>query len=303
MKVGISGGTGLIGRQFARALLDRGDHVVVFSRNAERPRGLWEGAEFCPRPIPIDKDWEGLDAFANLAGESIAGVRWTDSVKERLVQSRVQHTSAIVESMSQSRTKPRVFLSASAIGYYGSEDNSQETRTEDSAPGEDFLAKLCLDWEDASRKAMQWGVRVVNPRIGVVLDPDGGALAKLLPVFRSFLGGWIATGDQGMSWIHREDLVRILLFLLDNPSLEGPFNATAPHPVSNREFSQILAKTLGRPCAVWTPAWVLRLAFGDGAVVVNQGQLVLPQRLLSAGFSYHFSQLDDAFASLLLKTS
>lgn len=306
MKIGISGGTGLIGRALGEALRKRGDTVVVFSRQSNPPKMYQtEGYEFVSRQIPLPEDIVALDGLVNLAGENLAGVRWTGSAKDRFRKSRVDHTKRIVASIQEAfiDSKPRLqtFVSASAVGYYGSYEETGTSFTEDSPPGDNFLAELSRDWEDAARPVEELGVRLAMPRIGVVLDPEGGALAKLIPVFKSFIGGAIGQGNQGMSWIHRDDMVAGILFLLDNPKARGACNFTSPNPVTNRRFSEVLGKVLGRPSGFPTPAFGIQILFGEGATVVTQGQMVLPKKMEELGYSFLHPDLEEALTNLLKK--
>ena len=191
----------------------------------------------------------------------------------------------------------RTFVSASAIGYYG--DRGAEPLTEASAPGDDFLARLCREWEEAARPAADGGMRSVILRIGVVLHPEGGALGKMLPLFRAGLGGRFGSGEQYMSWVHRGDVVRLIRFVLENEHVSGPFNATAPEPVTNRAFTRALARSLGRPALLPVPAFALRAAMGEMASTVLGGQRVLPERALKSGFTFEYPALDQALSDLL----
>lgn len=306
MKIGISGGTGLIGTALVRALVARGDNVVVFSRRENPPKDFpQKSVEFVSHSIPNPSDFQDLTAMVNLAGESLAGVRWTDSAKEKFRASRVAHTRSIVDSIrtavSQSESKLQVFLSASAIGYYGSYEETGSSFTEDSKPGEDFLAKLSLDWEESAEAVEALGIRLAIPRIGIVLDPSGGALSKLVPVFRSFIGGPIGSGTQGMSWIHIDDVVKGMIHILDQDKLHGAFNFTSPNPVTNQDFSKTLGKVLNRPSIFWTPEFAVQALFGEGAGVVTKGQMVRPKRLVETGYTFQFPNLEEALVNLLKK--
>ncbi|MCC5813236.1 MAG: TIGR01777 family oxidoreductase [Leptospira sp.] len=303
MRVGICGGTGLIGWALTQALSDRGDKVSIFSRRKTPPNQdfLHPSINFISRSIPEPQDIDELDALINLTGENLAGVRWTDAAKKKFYTSRVTHTENIVDSIQNSKNKLKVFISASAIGFYGSSEDTGSMFTEESPAGKGFLAELSVAWEKAAENLQEKSVRVVIPRIGIVLDPRGGALSKLLPIFRSFIGGPIGAGNQGMSWIHRDDLVRGFLFLLDSPQTQGRYNFTAPNPVTNRDFSKILGESLGRPHSMWTPVFAIRALFGEGATVVTEGQMVIPKKLLDEGFTFQFAELRSAFQDLLKK--
>jgi hypothetical protein len=240
------------------------------------------------------------DAVVNLAGENVFARRWTDQVKTLLRDSRVKSTENVVQSLANSpRTaagNPKVLVNASAIGYYG--PHQDEELTEDSPPGDDTLARVCIDWEQAAQ-AVPSEVRVAVVRIGVVLDKSGGALAQMLTPFRMFVGGPVGSGKQWISWIHHEDLVGILLLALDNPKASGPINGTAPNPVTNQSFTQALGRALHRPSFLPTPAFALQLLLGEVAHLVTTGQRVLPRRALQLGYSFKFPDVDLALKDVL----
>ncbi|WCL48583.1 TIGR01777 family oxidoreductase [Leptospira sp. GIMC2001] len=305
MKIGISGGTGLVGKALTQAILERGDEVVIFTRNPEKAtkesifksydRNIVYKSSAFPKPDGL----EGLDVMINLAGENLAGVRWTKSAIKRFYDSRVGHTQQIVQAMKLCQSPPKIFLSASAIGFYGSYPMRSERFSESSSMGDGILADLSFHWEEASKLAQDSGIRVINPRIGIVLDRKGGALGSLIPIFKSFAGGPLGSGKQGMSWIHIDDIVGGFLFLIDHKNLQGAFNLTAPNPVSNEDFSNELGKALHRPSAIWTPSFILNALFGEGAKVVTEGQMVYPDRLIENGYKFKFSNISHALESLL----
>lgn len=304
MRIVVTGGTGFIGRPLCQRLVGLGHAVTVLTRNPGAARSVLD-----PRMSVIG--WEGFrgptdglmaalgdgDVIINLAGAPIAAGRWNAQVKDRLRQSREGTTSALVAALSKLPTRPVLLISASAIGYYGS--RGDEPLTEESPSGAGFLASLCREWEAAARAAERLGVRVVLPRIGVVLGRHGGALAKMLPAFRMGLGGPVGSGAQWMSWIHLDDLIELLLFLL-NEAVGGPVNATAPHPVTNREFARTLGRTLGRPAWARVPAPVLRLLLGEMAEeLLLTGQRVLPHRAEALGFRFRYPTLSEALGAIL----
>ena len=304
MRVVVTGGTGFVGRPLCQKLVSMGHAVTVLTRDpaaarVRLPPGVsligWEGFRG-----PTDGLMEALgdaEVIINLAGAPIAAGRWTAQVKERLRSSREGTTSALVAALSKLRARPVLLISASAIGYYG--PRQDETLTEEAPSGSGFLASLCREWEAAARAAERLGVRVVIPRIGVVLGRDGGALAKMLPAFRLGLGGPLGSGAQWMSWIHLDDLVELLLFLL-NEAAGGPVNATAPQPVTNREFARTLGRALCRPAWAWVPAPVLRTLLGEMAEeLLLTGQRVLPQRALAMGFRFRYPTLPEALHAIL----
>jgi uncharacterized protein (TIGR01777 family) len=240
---------------------------------------------------------EGVQAVVHLAGEPIAQ-RWTDAAKRAIRESRVRGTELLARALTHLATKPTVLVSTSAVGIYG--DRGDEVLDEGSAPGHGFLVDVARAWEHAAKPARDAGIRVVHPRLGIVLSPTGGALAKLLPVFRLGAGGRIADGRQFMSWIALEDTVRAILHLMRDASLEGPVNLTAPSPVRNAEFTEILAHELHRPALAVVPAFAIRLLYGEmGEATVIGGQRVLPHRLQAAGFGFTYPTLPQALRAVL----
>ncbi|HEV8381412.1 MAG TPA: TIGR01777 family oxidoreductase [Gemmatimonadales bacterium] len=296
MKIVVSGSTGLIGTALSDALRSRHDEVVPLVRRHLTPgeRALaWD-----PEHGTIDRaGLEGSDAVIHLAGENVFG-RWSPAKQRRIRDSRVQGTRVLCDALAGLRRRPTTLLAASAIGYYG--DRGDEVVSEESAPGEDFLAHVARDWEAATTPASRAGIRVVNMRNGVVLTTTGGALAKMLPAFRLGLGGPVGSGTQYLSWITLDDMINAILHVLGNQNLVGPVNLTAPSPVTNREFAKTLGKVLGRPAAITVPAFALRLAFGsEGAAMLQSGQRVLPARLRASGFEFSYAEIEPALRSLL----
>jgi uncharacterized protein (TIGR01777 family) len=299
VKVLLTGATGLIGRQLVAALRARGDEVVVLSRDPARaqdtlgvPAAAWRPLD---EPAPADA-LQGCDAVVHLAGENVAQ-RWTASAKRSIRDSRVQGTANLVAGLRATTPAPRVLVSASAVGYYG--PRGDERLDEDAAPGSDFLAQVCVEWEQQARGAEDLGTRVVSIRTGVVLDRTGGALAKMLPPFRAGLGGPVAGGGQYMPWIHADDVVALYLAALDDDRWRGPFNAAAPEPVTNREFSTALGRALHRPAVAPVPALAVRLLFGEMAEIVTKGQRAVPARALALGYRFKHTDLDEALLSAL----
>jgi uncharacterized protein (TIGR01777 family) len=241
------------------------------------------------------------DAVIHLAGENIFAKRWSDAFKKVLRDSRVVSTQNIVAALARQPHKPdgspKVLLNASAIGYYG--PHQDEELTENSPPGDDFLARLCIEWEQAARQAEGHGIRLAMVRIGVVLGKESGALSKLLTPFRLGAGGPVGNGKQWMSWIHQNDLAGLFVFLLENAAATGPINGTAPQPVTNRDFSRALGRALHRPAFLPTPVFGLRFLLGEVAGVVATGQRVLPKRALELGYGFRFPTIDEALKDLL----
>lgn len=297
MDIAITGSTGLIGAALGASLRADGHRVVrVARRAASGPDEIsWDPAAGRLDPA----DLAGLDAVVHLAGEGIAEKRWTDAQKRRILTSRTEGTGLVARAMAECGADgPRVLVSGSAIGWYG--DRGDEVLTEASAAGTGFLADVCRQWEAAADPAREAGVRVAHARTGIVLDPDGGALAKQLPLFRVGLGGRIGGGHQYMSWIAIEDEVAALRFLVDH-DLEGPVNLTAPNPVTNRDFTEALGAALHRPTIVPVPGFGPKLLFGGELVdeLLLASQRVLPDRLEQAGFTFARPELGPALAALL----
>ncbi len=304
MRIVVAGGTGFIGRPLCQGLVELGHAVTVLTRDPAAARTRlappvsvigWQGSRGATGELMTALG--NAEVVINLAGAPIAQGRWTEQTKDRLRRSREGTTSALVAALAQLRARPVLLISASAIGYYG--PRQDEPLREDAPSGAGFLASLCREWEAAARAAERLGVRVVLPRIGVVLGKNGGALARMLPVFRLGLGGPLGNGTQWLSWIHLDDLIELLLFLLDQ-AVGGPVNATAPHPVTNEEFSRVLGQTLERPVWLRTPAFVLKLLLGQMAEeLLLTGQRVLPARAEAMGFRFRYPTLSEALHAIL----
>ncbi|EMK17201.1 TIGR01777 family protein [Leptospira kirschneri str. 200803703] len=306
MKIGIVGGTGLIGRNLTFRLLEIGYSVRILSRFSNIPELLQgkKNLEVIGESFPRPESLKHLDAIINLAGSPIAGVRWTKKVKEEIRSSRVDYTESLVSSISKvADTLPKVLIQGSAIGYYGSYDDNTENFSEHSSYGKDFLASLCVDWETAAEPISKLGIRLVQVRTGVVLSPQGGALKSMLPSFRLGLGGPLGSGNQILSWIHIEDAVNAIIHLLENPNFSGPFNLVAPNSVNNKVFSKTLAGILKRPAVFKVPATVLKILFEEGADVILKGQKVAPEKLQKSGFSFLYPELETALQNLLRSES
>src|SRR5712671_1906678 len=296
MKIVVSGSTGLIGSALTVALKGRDHEVVPLVRRHPSPGE--RAVAWDPERGTIDRaGLEGADAVIHLAGENVFG-RWSPAKKQRIYDSRVKGTRLVSDALAGLHRPPATLLAASAIGYYG--DRGDEAVTEDSTPGEDFLAHVARDWEAATAVATRAGTRVVNMRMGVVLATTGGALAKMLPAFRLGLGGAVGSGNQYLSWIALADVLNAIPHLLEKADLVGPVNMTAPAPVTNREFARTLGKVLGRPAVVTVPAFALRIAFGtEGAAMLQSGQRVLPTRLLASGFNFGLPDVEKTLRRLL----
>ncbi len=300
MKVAMTGATGLVGSRLVAQLLSRGDHCVIFSRDPAKAAQKFPQAEIVAYTPQIAGAWQGAisgcDAVINLAGEPIAQGRWTGARKQEILASRQLTTRHLVEAIAQATVKPKVLISTSAIGYYGSSDTA--TFTEASPPGSDFLATVCQAWEAEAKKVMDLGTRLVIFRFGIVLGL-GGALAQMLPSFKLFAGGPIGSGRQWFSWIHQDDLVQLLIQAMSNEQMQGIYNATAPNPQPMADFCHTLGTVLGRPSWLPVPDFVLELLLGEAAQVVLKGQNVLPERLLASGFQFQYPTSQLALADIL----
>jgi uncharacterized protein len=290
MRVLVTGGTGFIGRPLVEALRARGDEAIVLSRRPGAGSVGWDVA---------DREVEFADAVVHLAGEPIADARWTEARLRLLRDSRVQSTERLAGAIARAAHKPRVFVSGSAVGYYGM--RSDEATLDESAPAaDDALAQIVVEWEKAAEPAAAAHVRVVHPRTGVVLGKGGGALAKMVTPFELFVGGPIGSGRQWVSWIHLRDAVRALLFAIDDEALSGAVNVVAPAPATMEELSRSIAGALRRPSAFRVPGFALKIALGEGlARMLLTGQRVVPRKLLDAGFAFDFSDVESACADLL----
>lgn len=293
MRILITGGSGFIGRALSAALTARGDEVVILSRTPER----MVTAPGIAAVATLEQIKGPVNAVVNLAGAPIVEQRWTDARKEVLRHSRIGLTGKLVAWMRQQPQPPEVLVSGSAVGYYGSHGDEVLDETGEPAPG--FAHELCRDWEQAALEAGAFGVRVCLIRTGVVLGPGGGALAKMLPAFRLGLGGPIGHGQQWMSWIHLEDEVGAILYLLDNPSLHGPFNLTAPEPVTNEVFSDTLGRMLNRPALMRVPTVMMRLMLGEASELLLEGQRVIPEYLYTAGYQFRHPGFEEALQQVL----
>ncbi|MEJ5359364.1 MAG: TIGR01777 family oxidoreductase [Desulfobacterales bacterium] len=301
MDITVIGATGFLGGHLIRRLHGRGHRVVGIARRApaaapdDPPR-----LSFLAADATAPGDWQSevarAEAVVNLAGRSIAG-RWSEGAKREIRASRIETTRRVVEALPGGRC--RVLLNASGVGYYG--DRGDEILSEGSSPGTGFLAGLAADWEAEALAAAAYGVRVVPMRFGVVLGTEGGALARMVPAFRSFLGGPLGSGSQWFSWIHVADLVEAIVFLLERDLLSGPVNLCAPEPVTQRDFAAALGRVLRRPSGLAAPAFLLRLALGEAAGLLLDSQRAVPARLLAHGFVFRHPALEPALADLLRK--
>ncbi|MBI4352696.1 MAG: TIGR01777 family protein [Candidatus Omnitrophica bacterium] len=301
MKIVGAGISGLIGASLSRALLEKYEVVRLKRAGAihERPFGFSREAVWDPsRGGDWVKELDGAYGVVNLCGEPIAAKRWTAKQKERIRESRLLTTKAIVDAIGEAAVKPKVLVNASAVGFYGPRGEG-ETLNEDAPAGSGFLADVCKEWENQAQRARSFGTRVVLLRTGIVLSREGGALSKLLPPFRFFLGGPLGSGKQTVSWVHLQDEVRAILKVLEDPAVEGPVNVAAPHPVSMRELAETMGRVLHRPSFFSVPGFVLRTLLGEMAEMLLEGQKAYPRKLAAAGFQFKFETLETALRDLL----
>jgi uncharacterized protein (TIGR01777 family) len=297
MRIVIAGGSGFLGRPLVELLISRGHDVATLSRGTTGTRhGPGRQVTWNPDGT-AEASWaqaiDGADAVVNLAGAGIADKRWTTARKEELRSSRILSTRSLVAAIRSAAQKPPVFIQGSAVGYYGTPNG--EPRDESFPPGSDFLATLAVDWEAEARAAEALGCRVVLMRTAVVLARDGGALKKMGLPFQFYVGGPIGSGRQYLSWIHRDDWIAFVEWLIDTPAAAGAFNASAPNPVTNREFSAALGRALGRPSWLTVPGFALRTLVGEAAdVALLRGQRAVPRRALELGFTFKYPDVHQA---------
>ncbi|KPQ32362.1 MAG: TIGR01777 family oxidoreductase [Phormidium sp.] len=308
MKVAIAGGTGFVGQRLVRQLTEDGASVVLLTRNPQKgkrqfPPEAFPTVEVVPYDPRQSGPWQesisGCTGVVNLAGAPIADHRWTAEYKQEILDSRTQTTEKLVEAIAAAPDKPQVLVNASAVGYYGTSETAVFDET--SAPGDDYLAQVCQAWEAAAQAVTALGTRLVIARFGIVLGPDGGALGKMLTPFQLFAGGPIGSGQQWVSWVHRQDVVRLLTQALSNAEFSGVYNATAPNPVRMQTLCHVLGEVMSRPSWLPVPEFALELLLGEGAMVVLDGQQVLPKQTLAAGFDYRFATLKPALEDILAR--
>lgn len=296
MRVLITGGTGFIGVKLCRYLMSRGDELVVLTRN---PSKVMAGIVAIRTINELASD-EYFDAVINLAGEPIADKNWSVAQQQIIRNSRTNITKELVGFMSRALDHPKVFISGSAIGFYGDGIDGTGLTEDDKVDDYSFSRKLCVEWETQARKANSLDIRTCLLRIGIVLGADGGALAKMLPPFKLGLGGKIGTGKQWMSWVHIDDLVSLITFCLDHEELKGAVNGTAPHPVTNAQFSQSLGRVLNRPTWFKMPAFAIKWQMGQmGDELLLGGKKILPQKSLQEGFRFQYEDVDSALRNIL----
>jgi len=295
MKLVVTGATGFIGTALCARLLEQGHALTLFTRGSPRDAGSPAKRWLHWTPGAL-REWQtalnGVDGVINLAGEPIAETKWTHTQRRCIEKSRIDSTNSLVQGIAKAELRPKFLITASAVGYYG--HRGDETVTEETPPGDDFLSRVCQDWEEEAKKAEQLGLRVICLCTGIVLGAGGGALKKMVWPFKFFVGGPLGSGQQWMSWIQLEDHVRLVLDLIDNPHASGPVNATAPNPVRNKEFCQTLGKVLHRPCWAPVPGLALRLALGEMADMLLTGQRVVPAAAQKLGFQFRYPTLEEA---------
>ncbi|MFH7030754.1 MAG: TIGR01777 family oxidoreductase [Heteroscytonema crispum UTEX LB 1556] len=305
MKIAITGATGFVGSRLVQQLHGEGNRVLVLTRNTAFAQKVFPSKAFGNLEIvaytpTVSGSWQDTlatcDAVVNLAGEPIGEGRWTSERKQEILNSRQLSTQKIVEAIAQANPKPSVLVNASAIGYYGTSETA--TFDETSSSGNDFLAQVCQAWEAEAQKVKDAGVRLVILRFGIVLG-TGGALGKMITPFKLFAGGPIGSGRQWFSWIHLDDLVNLILQALSKPEISGVYNATAPNPVRMAELSQTMGQVMNRPSWLPVPSFAIEALLGDGAMVVLEGQKVLPKRTVEEGFEYQYANLQPALKDIL----
>lgn len=307
MRVVVAGGTGFLGSALAETWAEDGHDVRTLTRALPPGQTRHESGTGVPGITRVgwtpdggagawSESVSGADAVVNLAGASVAGKRWTAGRKAVLRNSRILATRSLVAAIAGAASPPAVFVSSSGVGYYG--DAGDEPKTESAAPGRDFLAQLCAEWEAEAVPAGRHGVRVAILRTGVVLEQSGGALAALMTPFRFFAGGRLGSGRQYMSWIHRLDWIEMVRWIVQTPEAAGAFNVAAPHPVTNRHFARALGRALGRPALLPAPAFALRMALGEFAESILTGQRALPAHALALGYRFRYPELEMAFRGI-----
>jgi uncharacterized protein len=301
MKIAIAGATGFVGSRLVEQLQAQGHQIVMLTRSPQQANSRFPQATVIGYNPLKSGEWQsaidGCDAVINLAGEPIAEKRWTPAQKRIMLDSRKIGTEKIVEAIGQATTKPPVLINASAIGYYGTSETSKFDET--SPAGTDFLAEVCTEWESAAQAATIHGTRVVVLRLGIVLGENGGALGKMLAPFSAFVGGPIGSGKQWFSWIHRDDVVKLIITALTDTQMNGVYNATAPNPVTMEGFAQTLGTVMNRPSWLPVPNFALEALLGEGAMVVLQGQQVAPTKTLAQGFEFQYPTLKTALITIL----
>lgn len=294
----LTGGTGFIGQELRSLLLQQDYYLSVITRNPKKYEDEHaKNQQFLSWDDDLVEAMNRADGIIHLAGEGIFDQRWNEDVKKRIYNSRIESTKKLVSAMGKAESKPEVFISASASGYYGNQGDNVLTESEPVA--DDFLAQVCKDWEAESQKAFEFGIRVVNPRIGIVLEKNGGALKKMIPPFQFGVGGPVSDGTQYMSWIHRIDLCNALIYPLTNTELKGVYNVCAPNPSTMNEFASTLGSVMNRPSIFRVPKFALEVMYGEGAKPILDSIRMQPKVLLVNDFEFRFEELEEALADIL----
>jgi uncharacterized protein len=301
-RIVITGATGLVGSDICRKLYKKGDNITVFTRNVNKGKSIlpflnnfveWD----YNKPEKWRRELEGKDVIIHLAGANLFDKRWNNDYKRKIMDSRIVSTKNLIKSIGLLKSKPKLFISSSAVGYYGSKGN--EELTEESEPGTDFLASVCKTWEAESKEVEKYGIRRINIRMGIVLSTKEGALKKMLLPFRLFAGGTLGNGDQWFPWIHIDDIVRIYLFAIEN-EISGSINGVSPNPVRMKEFASTLGNVLNRPSFFSVPELLLKIMVGEGAESILSSLRVIPQKLIKSSYNFKYKNLEMALTSLLL---
>lgn len=298
----ITGGSGFVGSYLVPVLLDRGYEVTVLTRHPDKTAKHFNYqvtvADYDMEQLALLNEQQAFDVVINLAGQGITDKRWTKKIKKQLRDSRLLTTLKLIDYFQRTRKKPALFISGSAIGYYGLQQNQL---LDEQALGDDsFASKLCVDWEREAHQAEALGIRTCYLRTGIVLGQNGGALSKMLPAFKMCLGGPMGSGQQWMSWVHINDLVGIIMDIMNNTEIKGAVNATAPNPVTNKVFSSTLGYVLKRPAFIPMPAFILKLLLGEMAIeLLLSGQRVMPKKMLDAGYKFQYVEIEDALCDLV----
>jgi uncharacterized protein (TIGR01777 family) len=304
VKVLITGGTGFVGTQLMSRLLREGHEIMILTRSQKRTETRDPSVSYLQSDPTQRGNWQSAindhDVIINLAGVSIFS-RWTEETKRAIGESRILTTRNLVEGIDPERAKSMTLFSTSAVGYYGF--HGDEELAEDSPPGNDFLARMAVEWEAEALKAREKGSRVVITRFGIVLGKGGGALNQMIPLFRKFIGGPIGSGRQWFSWVHMEDLTEAFVFLMGRPEISGPVNLCSPNPIRNRDFAKAMGRALKRPSFVRAPGFMIKLVLGEFGSVILEGQRVVPRRLLENGFVFRYPEIEKAIGSIVKKVS
>jgi len=300
MKILITGGTGFVGAQLTSRFIQEGDEVTILTRSKKGPEKGPAGASYLQGDPTQKGSWQEAiknhDAIINLAGASIFS-RWTEEHKKAIRESRVSTTRNIVEGIPSPPQKKMTLFSTSAVGYYGF--CGDEELIEDSPPGNDFLARIAVEWEGEALKAREKGARVVITRFGIVMGEKGGALSQMIPLFKKYIGGPIGSGRQWFSWVHIRDIAEAFVFLMKNPEISGPVNVCSPNPVRNRDLAKALGKALRRPSFIPAPGFMVKWVLGEFGSVILEGQRVIPRRLLENGFVFQHADIDNALQGIV----